>query len=76
MSTRRRIWNDWECRWKPQRRRSPAYRTRRALRRWIRASRIVDESPTPQPEAVARMQRIEARPDWPWYLQDRKGDAL
>lgn len=76
MSSRARIWNKWERRYKPQRRRSAAYRARRALRRWIRAGRIVSESNKPQPEAVARMARIEARPDWPWYVRDRKGGAL
>lgn len=72
MSSRARIWNNWEHRYKPQRRRSPSYRARRALRRWIRASRIAGDLTAPQPEAVARMARIEARPDWPWYLRDRK----
>lgn len=67
MSSRARIWNKWERRYKPQRTRRPAYRARRALRRWLRAYRIADESATPQPEAVARMARIEARPDWPWW---------
>lgn len=73
MSSRARIWNNWEHRYKPQRRRSRAYRTRRALRRWLRAYRIANESPTPQPEAVARMRRIEARAEWPFRLIRERG---
>lgn len=64
MSSRARIWSTWERRHKPQRTRRPAYRARRAIRRWLRAVRIARNSTTPQPEAVARMARIEARPDW------------